>query len=367
MTLQRVLRIARSDLQDAFVLVHVVSNGPDTLDLALTATEGECPYAASVRHSRIRDLRVKNYQGSEEEWTRIISHVLGQPADAHELASVGIETSASISGFGDEGEMIITIRNRVQSITQRLGTLVLKQDDEQAIELFAWSGVAASRADELEQQVTKLSGRYRVAEDTIQNLNKQLEELLRAKDHHETQLVANFAQLLNEKKLKVRNQQRLLASATVDTTKGRIVFSDIGLSTTELIVLVSVSEIQAAAGDPRHATETHRAGKRPAHDMEQTDGESDEGFELMDIDETRVDDGSQLDQDTDQATDENTDHEIQSSPQPPVMKPVVQVEASTQQNSARTAPPKRELPFVRREQSREDAEETAGESDDDEL
>jgi hypothetical protein len=67
-----------------------------------------------------------------------------------------------------------------------------------------------------------LTNRYRVAENTIQKLNEQLEDLLRAKDHHETQLVVNFAQLLNEKKLKVRNQQRLLASATVDPAKGKI-------------------------------------------------------------------------------------------------------------------------------------------------
>lgn len=227
--------------------------------------------------------------------------------------------------------------------------------------------MAASRADELEHQVITLSGRYRVAEDTIQTLNEQLEELLRAKDHHETQLVANFAQLLNEKKLKVRNQQRLLASATVDPARGRILFSDIGLSTTDLIVLVPVSEIQAAAGDLHNGMETHHARKRPAQEMEQTDGESDEGFEQMDIDENRVDDGSQLEQNTDQATDEDSDHEEQSSPQPPVMKPVAQVKTATQQNSARAAPPQRELPFARREQPREDAEETAGESDDDEL
>jgi DNA double-strand break repair and V(D)J recombination protein XRCC4. len=117
------------------------------------------------------------------------------------------------------------------SLQQRLGTLVLNQDDEQAIELFEWSGMAAARADALEQQVTTLSDRYSVAEDTIQKLNQQLEDLLRAKDHHETHLVANFAQLLNEKKLKVRNQQRLLVSATADPAKGKTRFSGIGLST----------------------------------------------------------------------------------------------------------------------------------------
>ena len=56
----------------------------------------------------------------------------------------------------------------------------------------------------------------------MQQLKKQLEELTKAKAQHEHSLVANFAQLLNEKKLKIRNQQRLLASATVDPDKGMV-------------------------------------------------------------------------------------------------------------------------------------------------
>lgn len=72
----------------------------------------------------------------------------------------------------------------------------------------------------LEEQVFSLTGHYRLAEETIRRLNEQLKELEHAKTQHEDQLVANFAQILNEKKLKIRNQQRLLASATVNTTKG---------------------------------------------------------------------------------------------------------------------------------------------------
>lgn len=105
---------------------------------------------------------------------------------------------------------------------QRLGALTLKQDDEQAVELFEWAGIAASRADALQQQVVKLTHRYHNAEDTINKMHEQLKELMRAKSQHESQLIANFVQLLNEKKLKIRNQQRLLASATPDPAKGNV-------------------------------------------------------------------------------------------------------------------------------------------------
>ena len=62
--------------------------------------------------------------------------------------------------------------------------------------------------------------RCHAAEDAVRRLGEQLEELMLAKNQHEHELIANFARLLNEKKLKIRNQQRLLASATLDPTKG---------------------------------------------------------------------------------------------------------------------------------------------------
>ena len=73
----------------------------------------------------------------------------------------------------------------------------------------------------LEKQVSNLTSRYSLAEDIISRLNQQLEELMHAKAQHENQLVANFVQILNEKKLKIRNQQRLLVAATVDPAKGK--------------------------------------------------------------------------------------------------------------------------------------------------
>jgi predicted nucleic acid-binding Zn-ribbon protein len=73
----------------------------------------------------------------------------------------------------------------------------------------------------LEQQVSTLTSHYSLAEDTINKLNQQLEELMHAKTEHENQLMSNFVQILNEKKLKIRNQQRLLAAATVDPAKGQ--------------------------------------------------------------------------------------------------------------------------------------------------
>lgn len=109
--------------------------------------------------------------------------------------------------------------NSCGSLQQRLGAVTLKQDDNQAIQLFEWTGTAVSRTDDLAQEISSLKTKYRSAEDTINQLNSQLEELIQAKNEHDDQLVAKFAKLLNEKKLKIRNQQRLLATANVDSSK----------------------------------------------------------------------------------------------------------------------------------------------------
>jgi predicted TIM-barrel fold metal-dependent hydrolase len=77
-----------------------------------------------------------------------------------------------------------------------------------------------SRADTLDQQISSLTDRLQAAEDTIKKLNSQLEELVEAKNEHENHLMTSFVQVLNEKKLKIRNQQRLLASAKVDMGRG---------------------------------------------------------------------------------------------------------------------------------------------------
>lgn len=274
---------------------------------------------------------------------------------------------------------------------QRLGAIVLKQNDEQAIELFEWSGIAATRANAMELQVTGLQDKYRVAEDTIQKLNEQLKELTRAKGQHENQLMAISAQLLNEKKLKVRNQQRLLASATADAAKGKVKFfgSWVADLRSETDTVVPVLEIQAARGKTRGAAEPSRVVKRHSRETDGTDEDTDEGFEQMDVDHKMVGDGSLVDQDTDDGErstpqpleeDENTatDNELDASTEAATPAARLDQAASSTRSSHpdEIAPPRRELPFARRGPSLATdarpapdlaAEETAGETDDDEL
>lgn len=365
--LPRILSIPRSDEADAHVLLHLSPSGPDPLDMRIVATEGENPYVGSVKKSRLKNLRAKNYQGSDEEWAQIVSYVLATAPAAlyHSAAISGVTVSAVVSGAEDENkEVTISIRKKIEAITQRLGFIILKQDDEQAIELFEWSYLAVARADALQGQVSSLTDRYRAAENTIQKLNAQLEELLDAKNQHEAQLMHHFVQLLNEKKLKIRNQQRLLAASTADPAK--------------------VAEIKAAtSGRSRRRTTKTDTPKRKAEEF--NEDESENGFEDMDVDRPAVESEQEtedeqpstpqpLEEEEDTAaSDENPDQP------PPAIVDAGRSVAETADTEKRTMsknspPPRRELPFSRNKYQKRKEEKiepgaagSAGESDDDEL
>ncbi|KAJ9288252.1 hypothetical protein C8Q69DRAFT_116002 [Paecilomyces variotii] len=358
----RILRLSRTDDPTAYVLIHVSRSGSEPLDLKLVATEGEAPYVGSVRQSRVKSLRAKNYQGSDDEWVQILSYVLRQspPSDHDATWTTGLEVTASIRGEGDEDkELVILIRKRIDTITQRLGSISLKQDDEQAIELFEWTAITASAADTLETQVASLSARYRAAEDTISKLNAQLEELVRAKSEHEDQLIAKCVQLLNEKKLKIRNQQRLLASSNVDPGKAH--------------------ELEAAVSDGsrRRKAGASRVSKRKVATPVDADSDED-GFEKMEVDTPKgrrppaaAPDEEEEEEETDsdrpstpqpledeEETASDDDMEDNEAIPPPAGKEAKVAEVNAvggiQRNagppalqSRHTPPPRRELPFKR--------------------
>jgi methionyl-tRNA synthetase len=57
-------------------------------------------------------------------------------------------------------------------------------------------------------------------QDTIAKLNAQLDDFIKTKNETETAMLQQFMELLNEKKRKIRDQSRLLATAKVDSSVG---------------------------------------------------------------------------------------------------------------------------------------------------
>ena len=193
----------------------------------------------------------KNPQ-NDEEWEATLRSIFLQeeppsPNQDH------IETGAEVIS---ESQISIHIRKNIQGFFQRLGHIDLKHNEDHELDITRWTHTAISRADSLSTEVQTLKGKLAAQNGTIQNLNEQLADLTAAKEQHEEALMAKFCALLNAKKLKIRDQQRLLAGATVDAAQA-----------------AQVQASRSGTAAERRSPEKSRAGKRKvvARDEEEED------------------------------------------------------------------------------------------------
>lgn len=209
----KVLRLPRTDVANDFVLVNVEPSGSDPLDLKLVATDGQSPFVASVRQNQIQKLQASSSQIQLDHWQSILSAVLLQSIP-NDPTLAGVEAVANVSS----SQLTITIRNKISGITQRLGVITLDKDEDEDIQLYDWTGFAVSRADGLAHQLATFQSTVAEHQKTIDDLTAQLDDLVKAKKSHQDEMLRKFAALLNTKKLKIRDQQRLLAHSNVDPT-----------------------------------------------------------------------------------------------------------------------------------------------------
>ncbi|OLN92124.1 hypothetical protein CCHL11_01491 [Colletotrichum chlorophyti] len=325
-----VLRFPRSDSEGAFVVIQTTpsrSKGSKALDVKLVGTDGVEPYAVSLRHDKVTSLRVKNSPCTDEEWVSILANVVQQePADE-------IEVLASVE---DEAALTLTVRKRGKEFTQRLGSIELNHSPREVIELFEWCGLSVQTANEAKEALVSATTKATKLEESVRELKAQLDELVAAKEADESELLEKFRDLLNEKKLKIRQQQRLLASASVDPGK---------------LAQVPSSQTQVKG----HAAGKSRPSKRKNPSvLANEEGSSDDGFEKMDVDfamEPAPEDSDQQ-QDTTDAEDETASEDdedpvaTEAGLHPALDEPA---KPSVQGKQARKSEPpaKRDLPFGR--------------------
>ncbi|RSL56019.1 hypothetical protein CEP54_009080 [Fusarium duplospermum] len=354
----RVLRFARSDDKSAFVLVQVTPKGSKPLDLELVGTEGEAPYVASLKHDRVVSLRVKNCPASEDEWQSILEALFQQEPVPDIQATATVQSDKSIS---------ITIRKEIQGITQRLGAVALNYDPDEAIELFEWCGAAVESSATSKQAVADLTVKSADSEAAVAQLQSQLEELLRAKDEDETALLRKFRDLLNEKKVKIREQQQVLASTTFNASMP-------GHSQPSESVEIKVEEPEPKRPKkPVRKAGKSRASKRKAPASKRVEESEEEDMQSMDVDIKEepedTDPGNTTEATASVSGDDEDDAEVlsSSSQQRAVSEPAAPQEEAPPQVSQ--PPPRRELPFALRKKSAKPAPPPAGSDtdSDDEL
>ena len=215
----------------------------------------------------------------------------------------------------------------------------MPETSEEELPLFDWCAIAVESKDSTIREVQELRRQLQRKADETKSLKDALEELIRIKNSHENELIEKFSLLLNEKKLKIRDQQRLLASATVDPKK-----------------LAAVEQGRVNS----HSPGPSRAGKRkvPVKD----ESESEDGFEKMDVDapQEETDSGGE---DEPQTPDKSTadeaseDEQIQHNRKEKALsKSNASVNTKAPLPVLEVLPPKRELPFAKKKATAKRAE-----------
>ncbi|KDN62166.1 hypothetical protein CSUB01_00871 [Colletotrichum sublineola] len=305
-----------------WVLSDVVS--PNSCTVVTEPGEANRRFPLAVRQDKAAALRVKNSPCTEDEWVSILTTVLQQ-----ESAS-DIEVLADVQ---NEAVLTLTVRRKGKEFTQRLGAIELSHSPHELIELFDWCALSAQMANEAKEALASATAKASQLEESVRELKAQLDGLIAAKEADESELLEKFRDLLNEKKVKIRQQQKLLASASVEPDK-----------------LAQVQSSQAA-GKGHAATESRPAKRKAAPTPVNDDSSSDEGFEKMDMEPAPEDSEQQRDttEDEDETASEDDDkpaapaskkqHEAMETSQPKVQATVATKEAP---------PVKRELPFAKK-------------------
>lgn len=106
-----------------------------------------------------------------------------------------------------------------------LGEIPLLKDEEEELNPFEWAQISAKHHQQTLKELAKLRLGASSEQDTIKKLQAQLDDFITTKNNTEKEMLEQFMQLLNEKKRKIRDQSRLLASAKIDENKAKAVTS----------------------------------------------------------------------------------------------------------------------------------------------
>lgn len=327
-------RLRRTDNTGQHLLVRVETQGRP-LDLKLIGTEFSSLYYASFRESGVKSLQASNYSGDLQQWKDTLKYALLYERTAGPLPEFlqGVEVVAAISGE----TLTITLRKNIGGITQRLGSIKLEEDMSDEVSGFEWADTAVASADNLRNQLETLQASMSEQQDAVSKLNQQLDELVKAKKEHEDEMLKKFATLLNAKKLKIRDQQRLLATAKIDSK--------------------AANEVRNARSGRGHQAGASRSGKRKGIEAEEPE-ESDEVEEEKEVNE---DEDEEMQQETPPVTDDDATEDEDD------------LDAPTQSNKGKAPaskmdvddpPPTRELPVQKRPNQPAPATDDDDETDD---
>lgn len=216
--------------------------------------------------------------------------------------------------------------------------------------MFEWCGAAVEASAASKQAVVDLTAQSHISEAAVAQLKSQLEELIQAKDEDETALLRKFRDLLNEKKVKIREQQQVLAAGSFNV-------SHPGSS--------QPSQTKQEAQPAAPAKSARKAGqsrttkrKTPASKRVEEESDDDAHIQAMDVDIKQeledTDPGETTDATASVTSDDgdedgNVNDDDEGGPPPKAAKTTSKSQAESQEVPAKRAtrqpPPRRDLPF----------------------
>ncbi|TGJ83517.1 hypothetical protein E0Z10_g5248 [Xylaria hypoxylon] len=277
-----VLRFPISGRENDSFLVEVSSNGSRPLDLKLTGSESTAVFLVKLRHKKIDEYKSSPGHCTDEEWQQILTSIF---VDLKPV--LGIEVRADVQS--DDASVTLSFRKNIQGITQRLGSINLDENDRTEISPFDWCVSAIASRTKVTEELAAATVKIESLEQSIEELKAQLDDFITTKEEDETQMLEKFRDLLNSKKVKIRQQHRLLAAAKVDPEK--------------------LAKIGGDDQDAHRNAGPSRSGKRKA--PVKMEDESDDDFERMDVD--KQDPGDNADTNSQPESDSDGDENQQLS------------------------------------------------------
>ncbi|KAF1918204.1 hypothetical protein BDU57DRAFT_514844 [Ampelomyces quisqualis] len=314
------------------VVVQVQQQGTHPLDLRLVGCEGENPYVTTIKERSLAQLKHK-FKGTDDDWAAVLSHfLLQQPAKDRSGILNGVRLVYTL-----KDNLELSLRQDVQGIKVTLGEIVLPKDDDFEFNPFEWAQISAKAHSQTLQEVADLKARANTEQDTIAKLNAQLDDFIKTKNETETAMLQQFMELLNEKKRKIRDQSRLLATVKVDNSVA--------------------TAVQSARDDrkPRKAGASRQSKRKAPAPAAEADAEAESDGDQMEIDQAKQEEQDSDDalaatpEPSDDETDEEEDTALPSrakSSDTPRASSVGRRSKEEPQNHG-NPPPKRELPFGR--------------------
>lgn len=225
-------------------------------------------------------------------------------------------------------------------LKQRLGSITLSHDENEAIELLEWCATAADAVVAGKAAASRAEAKARELESTVNDLKAQLDELVKTKADDETVLLQKFRDLLNEKKIKIREQQKVLATTSFQESNNA-----------EAAEPESEPEPVSAPTRRGRKPAASRAGKRkatasaPKEESEDEEIAANEPHVKSEAEETE----GQSTEDTASTAGEDSDEEMVDEAAGAAQDPSSEPQSKGPgKKSAQQPPPKRDLPFMNR-------------------